>query len=122
MKQKWFFKGIGFLAFMTMGIMFIGMVIMMLWNWLMPELFGLPFISFGQALGLFVLSRILFGGPFGKRSHYKSKVKRKWRSRMQEKWSNMTPEEREKFQKGMRCGKWGEFKEEKKSDSSTDFV
>jgi len=37
-------------------------VVMALWNWLMPALFGLKTIRFLQALGLLVFSRILFGG------------------------------------------------------------
>ena len=39
-----------------------GFVIMWLWNWLMPELFGLSIISYWQAVGLLILSKILFGG------------------------------------------------------------
>jgi len=38
-----------------------GLVIMALWNWLMPALFQLPEIGLLQALGLFLLSRALFG-------------------------------------------------------------
>lgn len=74
-----------------------------LWNWLMPSLFGLRMISFPQALGLLVLSKILFGGfrsrPGGP-GH--------WRRRMMERWEQMTPEEREKFRQGMR-GRCGPF-------------
>lgn len=33
---------------------------MMLWNWLMPELFGLKAVTFWQALGLNLLTGILF--------------------------------------------------------------
>jgi hypothetical protein len=33
----------------------------LLWNWLMPELFGLPSINFFQAFGLLLLSGFLFG-------------------------------------------------------------
>jgi hypothetical protein len=33
---------------------------MWLWNWLMPEIFGLKVITFWQALGLNMLSGILF--------------------------------------------------------------
>lgn len=47
---------------------------MLLWNWLMPLVFGLMTISFWQALGLLVLSKILFGGgghsPSGRFSRY----------------------------------------------------
>ena len=39
-----------------------GWAVMSLWNWLMPGLFGLPVVTFWQALGLLALSRILFGG------------------------------------------------------------
>lgn len=39
----------------------IGAIIMLLWNWLMPVIFGLPVLSLWQALGLFVLTRILLG-------------------------------------------------------------
>lgn len=37
-----------------------GYGIQWLWNWLMPDLFELPTISYWQAIGLFILSRILF--------------------------------------------------------------
>lgn len=72
-----------------------------LWNWLMPSLFGLHTISYWQALGLLILSRILLGG-FRGRPHFGPP----WRHRMWERWQQMTPEEREKFRAGMagRCG------------------
>lgn len=43
---------------------------MLLWNWLMPSIFGLTLISFWQAAGLLALSRILFG-KFGRKGHNK---------------------------------------------------
>ncbi|MBX3047107.1 MAG: hypothetical protein KJZ53_07435 [Anaerolineales bacterium] len=52
---------IGFVVFFTVG----GLAVQGLWNWLLPELFGWPQVSFWQALGLLVLSRILFGGIGG---------------------------------------------------------
>lgn len=39
-----------------------GYVIMYLWNWLMPAIFGLTTITFWQAIGICLLSKILFGG------------------------------------------------------------
>ena len=39
--------------------------VMLLWNWLMPELFGLTQITFMQALGLSLLTNILFGSSSG---------------------------------------------------------
>ena len=47
-------------AFAMAGIMC--WVFMLLWNWLMPVIFKLPEINFWQALGLFLLSKILFSG------------------------------------------------------------
>ncbi|HKB60935.1 MAG TPA: hypothetical protein VKC56_12935 [Gallionellaceae bacterium] len=45
------------------GILVVGYIVMLLWNWLMPALFsGAHGIGYLQALGLLVLSRILFGG------------------------------------------------------------
>jgi len=76
-----------------------GELVMHLWNWLLPPIFGLHMITFWQALGLLLLSRILFGswgaggGNRGRRGR-------------REKWDKMTPEEREKFRRdwGSRCG------------------
>jgi hypothetical protein len=79
-------------------------VVMSLWNWLMPALFGWHLISLWQALGLLILSKILFGGfRGGPRRHWR------WRRRMMERWEQMTPEEREKFRNSMRgaCGHFG---------------
>jgi len=38
----------------------LGLAVMLLWNWLMPEIFGLPALSFLQAVGLTVLCHLLF--------------------------------------------------------------
>jgi len=77
----------------------VGWLVMSLWNWLMPGLFGLKAIGYWQAVGLMVLSRLLFGGfrAVGGRSGPSM------RRRMGERWSRMTPEERERFRQGM-CG------------------
>jgi hypothetical protein len=78
-------------------------VVMLLWNGLMPELFGWHPIGFVQALGLLLLGRILFG-RFG--GHWGGHHHNAWRERMMDRWAQMTPEEREKFQAGLRgrCG------------------
>jgi hypothetical protein len=74
-------------------------VVMTLWNALMPAIFAFRTISFWQALGLLILSKLLFGGF---RSH--GGLGPPWRRRMLERWEQMTPEEREKFKHGMRRG------------------
>ncbi len=73
-----------------------GEVVMLLWNWLAPALFGLRQITFWQALGLLALCRILFGG-----SGWHGPVRSNIRRRMAERWEQMTPEERERFRQGL---------------------
>jgi hypothetical protein len=100
MKRNWVERvvriAVKIALFGILAIVVFGFVVMALWNWLMPALFRLPLISFWQALGLVVLSKILFGGfhsHSGRRPH--------WRRRMRERWEHMTPEERERFRQGM---------------------
>jgi hypothetical protein len=105
MKGRCFARGLKFVAFAVLVIGLLGFVVMHLWNRLTPPLFGWHVITFWQALGLLLLSRILFGGfrrgGWGPGMH--------WRRRMMERWEQMTPEEREKFRAGMRgrCGPFG---------------
>jgi hypothetical protein len=83
-----------------LGIAALGWVVMALWNWLMPELFfGVREITYIQAMGILLLSKILFGGFRGHCGGH-----HKWQ---QHRLENMTPEEREKFKSGLRgwCGK-----------------
>jgi hypothetical protein len=102
MKERWMFIGFKVALFLTIAIAGFGQAVLHLWNWLMPSLFGLPAITFWQAVGLLALSWILFGGwrGFGGRSVGMSHRRR----RMMETWAQMTPEEREKFRAGMRHG------------------
>ncbi len=62
-------KIIGWIAMGVAGVTAIGfclgLVVMVLWNWLMPALFGLPVITYWQAVGLFVLCHLLFKGHGG---------------------------------------------------------
>ena len=102
MKRYWMFRGVKFILWAVVAIALFGLVVMGLWNWLMPALFGWTEISFWQAVALLVLSKVLFGGirgPWGQ-GHY-------WRHRMMERWKGMTPEEREKFRAGFpgKCGR-----------------
>jgi hypothetical protein len=88
---------LGMLVFIFIG----GEIVLHLWNWLLPPLFGWRQITFWQALGLLLLCRILFGG-FGRHGFHRSNFRR----RMEERCANMTPEERERFRQGMRS-RWG---------------
>ena len=80
-----------------------GEVVLHLWNWLLPGLFGWKQVTFWQAVGLLALCRILFGG-FGMRGG--GMQRSYFRRRMAERWDHMTPEEREKFCQGLH-GRWG---------------
>lgn len=64
-------KGIGF-AVLGIGLFLLAAyVVMRLWNWLVPTLFNGPRLRFVQALGLFVLARLLVGfGGFGRGGHH----------------------------------------------------
>jgi hypothetical protein len=55
----WIFLGI--LGAAAIGVV-LGLVVMWLWNWLMPVIFGLPVINYWQAVGIFILCHLLFKG------------------------------------------------------------
>jgi hypothetical protein len=80
-----------------------GWIVMLLWNAVLVPAAGAGIITFWQALGLLVLSRILVGG-FGGRGRSRGQ-------RMREKWMHMTPEEKEKFKDYCRS-RWGKDKTE----------
>jgi hypothetical protein len=70
-------------------------IVFELWNVLMPVIFRLPSITFRQALGLFILSRALFG-RFGAPD-------RKMRlPRVIHGWKDLTYEERQRFSEAMK--------------------
>ena len=103
MRMHWMGRGLRFLLFAAAAVAVVGLVVMALWNRLLPDLFGWRSISFGQALGLLILTRLLFGGFRGGPGRHL-----RWHGRMRERWERMTPEEREKFREGMRgCGRPG---------------
>jgi hypothetical protein len=77
-------RALKFTAIAIVGIAVFGFIVMSLWNWLMPSLFGLRTITFWQAWGILILAKILFGS-FGGRT-YRG---RHWRHRMMERWEHM---------------------------------
>ena len=81
-KKMFIARGIGF------GILFLGLfslLVLLLWNWLMPAIFGLTTINYFQALGLLVFSKILFFGFHRnyRSSHY-SRSREYWKKRFEE--------------------------------------
>ena len=88
-----------FIAVFLLVLALMGFIVMSLWNWLLPALFGFKMIAYWQAVGLIVLCKLLFGGFRGPRGGGR------WRGRARDNWQQMTPEEREKFRTRMRaCG------------------
>jgi hypothetical protein len=96
---------VAFAAFVVIG----GAIVMTLWNWLLPPLFGWRTIGVWQAIGLLALCRILFGG-FGMHGGHRGGMRRRMADRMADRvadrWEHMTPEERERFRERLRnrCG------------------
>ena len=105
-KSRWRIKKLFFFLFIVAMIIGLGGVIMYLWNAILPDLFNVPNITYWQAMGLFVLSRLLFGsfrfggkhGSCHRRPGFKDKL------------INMTDEEKKAFKTRWkkRCGTWKE--------------
>ena len=104
MRKKWWLFILAPIA-LVVFVTICGEVVMHLWNWLLPMLFGWRLITFWQALGLLVLCRLLFGGFGGHGGPGRARRRRA----MAERWEALTPEEREKFSHTMRgrCGPFG---------------
>jgi hypothetical protein len=74
-----------------------GVIVQLLWNWLLPPLAGWREIGFWQALGILALCRILFGGH-----GWRGSARHGFGRRMAERCEHMTPEERERFRQRVR--------------------
>jgi len=104
-RSFWARRILVFILIGALAILIFGSVVMLLWNNVLAQVVNVSNITFVQALGILVLSKILFSGfrgGWGSRRHY-------WKQGMMQKWNNMTPEEREKFKQEWqnRCGGWG---------------
>jgi hypothetical protein len=89
---KFRFAGIGIVLAMC-AVFAVG--VMLLWNALMPQIFGLPQLGYLQAAGLLVLARLLFGGlnhrhggPWGHMGAHHN------RNMLRERWAGMSEAER----------------------------
>ena len=101
----WIRRIVMFILIGAVAVLVFGGAVMLLWNNILAQVTNVHPITFLQALGILVLSKILFGGfrgGWGGRRYY-------WKQKMMNKWNNMTPEEREKFKQEWqkRCGGWG---------------
>jgi hypothetical protein len=81
---------LGRAAWLLAAVPLLAYVVKLLWNAVATSAFtGARPVDYLQALGLLILSRILFGGFRGPPGWHR---RRQW-----EKWQAMTPEERESF-------------------------
>lgn len=67
-----------------------GFLLKLLWNATIVELFGLPAITYWQAIGLFILAKFLFGFGFGGQHHHyndRKKQHERWKE-----WCSSKPE------------------------------
>jgi Ca2+/H+ antiporter, TMEM165/GDT1 family len=98
-------KVVKILLVVAAAILLFGFIVMSLWNAILPAVIHVGTITFAQALGILVLSKILFGGFHG--GGWGGR-RRQWREKMKEKWEHMTPEQRTQFKEDWqhRCSKW----------------
>lgn len=116
-------KGLFVLKIVVVGVLavtLLGWITMLLWNWLVPDLFNGPAITFWQALGLFLLSKILFWGFGGKKHHNHTMYSPYWKRRFMQKFSDMPADQREDLKRRMneKWCRWTEDASKDKSDAS----
>ena len=97
MRRKWIFMIPIGIAAITLFVFIGGTAVQLLWNWLLPPLFGWRELSFWQALGMLALCRILFGGVGGRGGRrygrdWTPEEKSRFRARMRERWGWNRPE------------------------------
>jgi len=94
-----------FLSFLAMFLL-VSLVVQFLWNHLLTDLLSLPAIDYLQALGLLLLSRILFGNGGG---FFRDRFRSAWADYLERKAGAMTPQEKEAFRERWekRCRGWG---------------
>ncbi|MBM3416103.1 MAG: hypothetical protein FJY20_06575 [Bacteroidetes bacterium] len=89
-----------------LAIFVFGMVVMWLWNNALVPVLHVSTVTFWQALGILVLSKILFSSFSGGRGRDRHHSRLSWKERIWQKWDSMTPEEQEKFRQRWREHSW----------------
>lgn len=102
-----------------------GYFVMLLWNWLMPEIFGLGLITYWQAFGIIILAKLLFGA-FNK--GYKESKKEEEKGKVHFKnwiYNGTTPWKTHKEEKKDKCSKWQHYEcfwEEEGENAFNEYV
>lgn len=90
------------------GLFLLPYIVMLLWNNILPEVIGVKTITYWQAIGIFILSKLLFGGFKTGGKHHKMKEHfrncyenhkqhHSMKEELKDKFMNMSDEERENF-------------------------
>ena len=103
MKKK--HKGFKIFAMIGIGIGIVALVtfvVMLLWNWLIPSIFtNGPEITYWQALGILILSKILFGGFKHHHPPFLVAKKEAWKQKIRERWNCMDEDRKAKIRENM---------------------
>jgi len=100
-------KGTMFFAVMVGLFLLLVYGFMILWNITIPEIFGIKSLTYGMALRILIISRILIGG-FGFRWANNNEKGKFWRERMKMKMENMSEDEKSEFKRRLwqKCKDW----------------
>ena len=101
-RSRWVKYTLLFIVIGPLAILIFGGIVMLLWNNALAPVLNISTVTFWQALGILVLSKILFSSFSGGGSHRSAS----WKERMSQKWNNMTPEEKEKFKQKWKDHWW----------------
>jgi Ca2+/H+ antiporter, TMEM165/GDT1 family len=108
-KKFWLKRAIFIPVIFAAGLIILGSVVMYLWNAILTTVLGIHTITFWQAVGILVLSKILFGGFHNRHGHQSFHDHGK---DIRNKWMNLSPEEKEKMRKKW----WGRFENQANQD------
>ena len=84
-----------FVVFGIIGLAAFTYLVMLLWNWLVPELFSGPLVNYWQTLGLLVLSKIIFAGFAGGHHKRHDRPGDHWKKKYHRKMNGLSKEQKE---------------------------
>jgi len=97
-KRKFYFMRFCIMfPLVILGIFGVSAIVMLLWNWIMPAISPLSSITYWQAMGLLVLSRILFGGCKFRQHHREAHRHFANHAPFKAKFMEMNDDERQQF-------------------------
>lgn len=106
MRSWWIKKAAAMIAVTVVTVLIFGGVVMLLWNAIVPDVFGASSLTYWQAVGLLLLAQILCRGVGRWRTYHDPSARDRWKHKLEAKLAAMAPEERERFKAEWerRCG------------------